>query len=48
MRASTKVSKKVKLSKSKVNYRKHERKAIAKLNRRQGKRVIARRGVSDE
>ena len=37
MPATTRVSKKVKLSKSKINYRKHERRAITRFNRRKGK-----------
>lgn len=37
MRQSTKVSKKLKLSKSKLNYRKDERRAIHRRERRQGK-----------
>lgn len=36
-RTSTKVSKKLKLSKSKVNYRKHERRLIHRATRREGK-----------
>lgn len=37
MRASNKVSKKLKLSKSKVNYRKGERRVIHRRDRREGK-----------
>lgn len=37
MKTSTKVSKKLKLSKAKVNYRKDERRAIHRRERRLGK-----------
>lgn len=37
MRQSTKVSKKLKLSKAKLSYRKDERRAIHRRERRQGK-----------
>ena len=35
-RVTNKVSKKVKLSKAKLNYRKHERRLISRYERRQG------------
>lgn len=38
MRLTTKVSKKLKLSKSKINYRKDERRVIHRRNRREAKR----------
>lgn len=41
MRESSKVSKKLKLSKAKINYRKSERRVIHRRNRREGKRMIA-------
>jgi hypothetical protein len=37
MKQTTKVSKKMGLSKGKINYRKHERKLINRFNRRAGK-----------
>lgn len=40
MRVSTKVSKKLKLSKAKLNYRKDERRVIHRRERREGKRQL--------
>ena len=42
MRESTKVSKKLKLSKGKINYRKNERRIIAKRIRREAKKELRR------
>lgn len=46
MRQSNKVSKKLKLSKSKLNYRKDERRVIHRRERRQGK--VATAGFGSE